>query len=92
MKKEAFIYIAILVVVLLVYFFFSSNFVAKQFGGKTTIELKEGEKFINATWKDNNIWIITEKNKENTKQKEYKMKEYSNFGVLEGEVTIKEPK
>jgi hypothetical protein len=59
----------------------------RTFGGTTNIELKDGEKFINVTWKNDNIWVLTQKA---NSPKTYTFTEYSNMGVLEGEVIITE--
>jgi len=32
---------------------------AKKWGGTMSITVPAGEEFVNATWKDNNLWIIT---------------------------------
>lgn len=52
----------LLIFLLMLSLFFASctsNQRAKNFGGTTNIELSPGETFVNATWKDNNLWIIT---------------------------------
>jgi hypothetical protein len=62
---------------------------AKQYGGKTTINLTPNERLINITWKDDNsLWILTKN--DTTQPQEYKFKENSAFGLIEGEVIIKE--
>ena len=58
--------------------------ITRELGGTTRITLDEGEKFINITWKENNLWVLVEK--ENT----YIFKEYSNMGILQGKVIINE--
>jgi len=59
----------------------------RQFGGTTEIKLEQYQEFINVTWKDNNIWVLTK----NTQTNNYDFFEYSNFGVLQGKVIIKKP-
>lgn len=58
---------------------------AKQFGGNFDVELPKGQVFKNAAWKETSLWILTE----DTLNKNYIFKEYSSFGILEGEVIIK---
>jgi len=66
------------------------NFTAKHFGGTINIDLPEGKKLVTATWKDNNLWLLTRDMNENDIAETYLFKEGSNFGVLEGKVVIKE--
>lgn len=65
---------------------------AKSFGGSYTIELQQGEKLMNVTWKDNELWYLTKTMTDSDVAETYKFKEDSTFGVLEGTVTIKESK
>ena len=68
------------------------NPVARRMGGNMTINLKPGEKLVNATWKDSSLWILTRKMRPDDVEETYKFKEDSTFGVLEGTVTIYEYK
>ena len=68
------------------------NPVARRMGGNMTINLKPGEKLVNATWKDTSLWILTRKMRPDDVVETYKFKEDSTFGVLEGTVTIYEYK
>lgn len=65
----------------------SCNSITRKWGGTTNIELGPNEKLINVTWKEADLWVLVQ---DTTKPKTYKFKEYSNFGVLEGEVIINE--
>lgn len=65
----------------------SCNSCSRKFGGTTNIKLELNEKFINVTWKESNIWVLTQ---DKNDAKTFNFKEYSNYGVLEGKVTIKE--
>ena len=65
------------------------NYTARTFGGEATIELPEGERVENVTWKENSLWVLT-KQDPNKKPITYDLKEYSNIGVLEGTVHIVE--
>ena len=56
----------------------------RNFGGKETIYLYPNEKFINITWKQDNLWIIVQDTISGT----IKAREKSSFGMLEGEIII----
>jgi hypothetical protein len=57
---------------------------AKKYGGTEYIKLEPNERFINATWKDNNMWLIVQ----DTISGNYIVREKSSWGVLEGRVII----
>ena len=57
---------------------------ARSFGGTETVKLEPNEKFINITWKQDNLWIIVQ----DTITGNYYAREKSNFGVLQGKVVI----
>jgi len=62
----------------------TSNERAKAFGGTQTITLAAGEKVINVTWKNADMWILVELP---NGSKEFR--EYSNWGVMNGKVVFK---
>jgi len=68
----------------------TSNSRAKNFGGSMNIELEAGEKLIEATWKNDDLWLLTRQRRENETIETYKFSEDSSFGVWEGVITIKE--
>jgi uncharacterized protein YcfL len=57
---------------------------ARKYGGTETVKLQPQEKFINITWKQDNLWIIVQ----DTVTGVYYAREKSNFGLLEGKVVI----
>ena len=57
---------------------------ARSFGGTETVKLGANEKFINITWKQDNLWVIVQ----DTVTGNYYAREKSNFGVLQGKVVI----
>ena len=63
---------------------------ARAYGGKMTIELPKGEKLVNATWKEANLFYLTEPMEEGYIPKSKKFRESSNFGVWESEITFVE--
>lgn len=65
-----------------------SNYVAKTWGGTTSIKLEPNKKLMMITFKDNNLWILTRQKKANETSECYEFKEQSNIGILEGTVNI----
>jgi hypothetical protein len=63
---------------------------SRKFGGSTTINLEKGQKLVEATWKENSLWYLTEPMDSDYVPKTKTFKEDSNFGVLEGTVTFVE--
>ena len=68
----------------------TQNQMARTYGGKMTIELPKGEKLVNATWKEANLFYLTEPMEEGYVPKSKKFRESSNFGVWESEITFVE--
>ena len=67
---------------------------ARAFGGTETIEIAEGQKVVNISWKekDNSLWILTRPMREGEAPEIWSYKAKSNLGILEGEVILKESK
>lgn len=64
---------------------------ARQFGGTETVNLPEGQAFVNATWKDHDLWIITtDRNPLDTVKRTYRFSEKSSYGLMEGTIVINE--
>ena len=74
------------------WFFFGSNAAARRFGGTQQIKLEKGQKFVNMTWKDESLWIITRPMHQDENAEKYEFKEHSNLGVLNGKVLVEEQK
>lgn len=62
----------------------TANQRARSLGGTETIKLEPQEKFINITWKQDNLWVIVQDTITGT----YYAREKSSFGVLQGKVII----
>ena len=58
---------------------------ARTFGGKEEITLKANEKLLNITWKETNMWVLTEDTLTHIKY----FRENSSWGVWEGEIIVK---
>jgi len=61
---------------------------ARSFGGVETVELKAGERLVNVTWKEDDLWVLTKQ--DSTKPSTYTFQEKSSYGVMEGTIVIKE--
>ncbi len=61
---------------------------AREWGGSTTLELPKGEKLIEITWKDANLWYLTRPMRDDEFPETYTFQEDSEFGIFEGTVTI----
>lgn len=85
MKKIFFIAIAIVAMASC-----TENQRAKQFGGTVEYTIPSDKQFVNATWKDSDLWIITTDRDSNHTPKTYYMDEQSSYGVWEGTVIINE--
>lgn len=57
---------------------------ARSFGGTETIKLEPNEKFMNITWKRDDIWVIVQDTITGT----IYAKEKSSFGIMQGKVII----
>lgn len=68
------------------------NWTAKHIGGEANIELPAGQKLVEATWKGDSLWCLTRPMREGEEPETWTLQEDSNYGVLEGTVTIKESK
>jgi hypothetical protein len=64
----------------------------KQWGGEGTINLPEGRKLVNVTWKGDHIWYLTRPMSKNDVAETYKFQEESSWGVVEGTFNIIETK
>ena len=60
--------------------------ISRHVGGSFTIELDPGQKLVEATWKDANLWVLTAPMDSTYTPQTLILKEYSEFGVLEGEI------
>ena len=63
---------------------------ARQFGGDVRIDLPKGEKLLNATWKETDLFYLTEPADSTYHPKIKTFKESSSFGVKETTVIFVE--
>ena len=67
------------------YYFRLQQVFVKRYGGVMTLQVPEGQYHIQATWKDDNLWVENFDPKTNT----CIFSEYSKGNLLQGKVTIK---
>lgn len=60
--------------------------ITRNFGGTTTVNLEPGEKLIEVTWKNDNVWYLVEPMDPDYIPKTKTFKENSRVGILEGKV------
>ncbi len=65
---------------------------AKSYGGTAELTLPAGQKLVNVTWKDSNLWYLTRPMTSSDSAVIYSFHEESSFGVWEGTYIIKEVK
>ena len=65
---------------------------AKTFGGSASLSLPAGQKLVNATWKDDQLWYLTRTMRSDENPESYTFSESSSFGILQGKVIITESK
>lgn len=94
-KEKILITTVIIIVVIATLLYFTGcteNTRARKFGGSATVELPIKQKLITATWKNNNLWLLTREMKADEAPETYKFFEKSSWGQWEGTYIIKEKK
>jgi len=64
------------------------HYVTRKFGGSTNITLEPGEKLVEATWKEGDLWYLVEPMDSDYVPKTKVLKENSMYGVMEGKVVF----
>jgi uncharacterized protein YceK len=64
------------------------NAVTRNYGGTQNIKLEQGQKLVNLTWKDSDLWILTRDMRPDETPEKFKFQEDSNLGVFEGTINI----
>ena len=70
----------------------TENTRARMYGGTVNVMLPRGQKLLEVTWKESELWYLTEPMDSNYRPKTKVFKEDSRFGVLEGTVNFIERK
>jgi hypothetical protein len=68
----------------------TENVRSRTFGGTMKVEIPDGNKFVNATWKEGNLWVLTKEVSEGEPRETYTFVEKSSFGMIEGKVIFVE--
>lgn len=85
--------ISLIIFLLTLMFISCEQYISKNFGGNTTIELNPSEKLIEVTWKNEaDLWILVEPMDSNYIPKTKIFKESSNLGIMNGSITFIESK
>ena len=84
----------ILVIALAIGIFTSctDNQMARGWGGKETITIEKGQKVVQASWKDGDLWILTRPMTESDVAETWTYSEKSNMGIMQGEIKFVESK
>ena len=64
----------------------------RNWGGKSRIEIPKGNRLIEVTWKEDNLWMLTCPMDSDYTPKTYQFAEKSSWQLYEGEITIVESK
>ena len=70
----------------------TENARVKSFGGEGTLNLPKGQKLVNVTWKETELWYLTRQMDSTDVAETYKFQEESSFGLMEGTYNIIESK
>lgn len=65
---------------------------AKNMGGTMKVDVPQGHKFVNATWKDTQLWYVYRPMREGETAEKFSFEEKSNFGLIEGKIIFQESK
>ncbi len=68
----------------------TENSKAKNYGGVAKMELEPGQKVVNVTWKEDDLWILSKDMAPTDTAQTYIFHEKSSYGILEGTYIIKE--
>ena len=70
----------------------TENLRARQFGGTMTVDLPKGEKLLMVTWKEDNLFYLTEPMDSVYTPKTKTFKEKSSFSIMEATIIFRESK
>lgn len=66
----------------------TENEMVRSYGGSQKIKIPKDHVFINSTWKENNLWMLTK----DTTTGKYYFSERSSYGILEGQIIFEDNK
>lgn len=70
----------------------TENSRVKNWGGEGIINLPQGRKLVNVTWKESHIWYLTRPMDSTDVPQTYQFHEESSWGMVEGTFNIVETK
>lgn len=70
----------------------TKQMVTRNFGGSSEIKLEKGQRLVEMTWKNDDLWILTEPMDSDYVPKTKVFYESSSFGILEGKIVVIEAK
>lgn len=70
----------------------TDNIRARAWGGTAEENLPRGQKLVNITWKESDVWILTKAMTKDDVAETYEFRESSTYGVMQGKVIIRESK
>ncbi len=70
----------------------TDNSRVKNWGGEATLHLPKGQKLLNVTWKESQLWYLTRPMTDKDVPETYSFHEESSWGMVEGTYTIVESK
>ena len=70
----------------------TENARVKAFGGERTINLPQGRKLVNVTWKETQVWYLTRPMRSDDIAETYQFQEESSWGMIEGTYNLVETK
>lgn len=93
--KKKFIYVTVFITTMLIIVFIwksTDQIRAKKFGGTMIVKVEKGQKFVNVTWKENDLWVVSRPIQEGEviETKPYLFQQKTSFGIREGKVEIYE--
>lgn len=62
----------------------------KKYGGTMDINLPKNQKFVNATWKGEQIWYVHRPMRPDEISETYIFREKSKLGIIEGKIIFRE--
>jgi hypothetical protein len=84
--------ILIITIVLFMMVSCTDNHRVKNWGGTATLNLPKGQKLLNVTWKESQLWYLCRPMNTNDIAETYYFQEESSWGMMKGTYVITEEK
>lgn len=66
----------------------TQKMMTREWGGSSEIRLEKGQRLLEITWKNSNLWLLTEPMDSDYVPKTKTFYEDSSFGLYEGTITV----